>query len=202
MNWCWSSSVPPDWRQRRDPVPDLIDLDALTLWRSRKTPLESVLGRNALPVEYDLIPLPVHQEPGRICLAWDFLREDEAQGSRQGAGRDDFAPYAELEQYIVTRFNVNRPGDRPRVVATQPAWIILEQGGQDFLPAAALPVHRRRPEKRQRGQPHPVPGGGARHRSAPGLDPDQRHAARRTKPLPIVGQTLALHTSPGRARGT
>lgn len=188
--------VPTDWRQRRDPVPDLIDLDSLTVV-GKPVDLQPVLGRDAPPVEYDLIPGPVHQERGRVCLTWDFLREDEVQGTRQGAGRDDFAPYAELDEYVVTRHNLSRPNERPRVVATRPAWIVQREPERRVLylrpPFQFIDDHL---ENVQEGDflQYRVEAHATDRVLASTLIIVRRSSV---EPLPPVGQTLALHTPPG-----
>lgn len=187
---------PEDWRKRRDPVPDLIDLNSM-IAAAQSVRLEPVLGLDAPPVEYDLIPGPVHQEPGRICLTWDFVREDEVQGARQGAGSDDFAPYAELDEYIVTRHNLGRPNDRPRVVATRPAWIVQREGKG----ASASVFYLRPPFQFIDDQLENVQEGHflqyriVAHATDRVLAATLIDVTRKTvEPLPTVGQALALHT--------
>jgi hypothetical protein len=135
-------------RLAADPVPHLIQLEdngapePMTLGGATRH-LMSVLGptgRLLAPPEYDFFPGPVYQSAQQIGLTWRFLREDEIDigraGGEGGSGEDPFLPYQELEKFIVTRTNLSRPADPPRVVEILPVWLVAgvdEDEGKEQL---------------------------------------------------------------------
>jgi hypothetical protein len=112
-----------------DPVSQLLDTTTFKV-DGQPVILESVRGDNAgKKLEYDLIAGPYFQSNSKICLTWNFKREDDEEPSSEdsNAQRPIGNAYQELDHFVVTRTILQKP-TKTRVEEVPPMWILTSTG--------------------------------------------------------------------------